>query len=140
MMPPDLASLVPSLDTCRRLAEAGWTAPTVCLWRYGYHDTEPSVWLRCDFLVDSARIDLHHACPAPTLSELLEALPPVRSSIRDYGLMLHPTPYGEWWIGHESATGDCEVEDAFGTSPTEVAALLWLALAESGHLATETDA
>lgn len=70
-----LSDLVPSLDTCRALAAAGFPQDGPLAWRFGYHDTPPSVWQRDDFLIPTAALDPAHAVAAPALEEILAVLP-----------------------------------------------------------------
>lgn len=141
-----LSDLVPALDTCRALKAAGFPEDTVFAWRFGYHDTDPQVWAQDDYTTQRGDHDPAHECVAPTLADLLAALPRCIEDPDggDYYLGL--------WRGIKGATavayhdgddglvlvldlGTCDQDaEEHHANPAEAAAQLWLALHAAGLL------
>lgn len=146
----NLESLVPARETCERLRDAGFPAKTAAAW-WTYDGGDPYV------MTDDQVADLRghvegtfrFVCAAPTLQEVLDALPPniIRPPVNEPG-------GGEWFLTTSALYGSTLVRVCYdsrlgGTMPlgvphgmasreagsyVEAAARLWLALASASLL------
>ena len=123
-----------SLETAKRLKEAGWSGKTEKYW------LDPSIdWMDGDYRLEfgsyvsrASQISCHErGIPAPDTAELLEALD---NFTDDQALSIHPQySKGEiaWVAGYLPFAPYRDVNDkklAWGISPAEALAELWLAL------------
>jgi hypothetical protein len=124
--------LVPTLETCKLLKEAGFKQETY--FRYVYASF-PKKWF---LYTPDSRSSKEIAIPAPTLQELLEELPRFYHeyckgiSLEWMELLNKETHLWEynWWVGYDDI--DTLLHNSIAAShpsnPAEAAALLWLEL------------
>ena len=114
--------LVPTLETCRALKEAGWVKETYFRYVYG---SFPNKWFLYTL---NSRSSKEIAIPAPTLQELLEEL-------RGFG-------YCELSHCHKTLEYECSClinqpsrgyKSIIHPNPAEAASLLWLELRKEGE-------
>lgn len=144
MTTPDLSTIVVTLDTARALHAAGWERPTALAWQPDRADDgTPAGWL-VTLAPDTRLFPAAAALPAPTLAELLDALPDeVEHEGWTYDLFVYKSGnstvgFGAGYEPRHNGTASlhqrpCEFVHKH-TSAAEAAARLWLALHAAGLL------
>ena len=102
-----MTHLVPSLETCLSLNEAGYPMNTELSWLKS--------WFRRPRVIETRRLSVGQWCksvPAPTLGEMLREMPTA--------FLLGHNAKGYWWCGVVGKV--CKSE----FSPEEAAAEMWL--------------
>lgn len=157
---PTLARLVPSLDTCRALKDAGWVHPTAFAWFTDCDDAgEPDDPDRPPVvLTDRRHRDWCRSCAAPTFSEVWDRLP-VFITTDAHGDGYTSDYHRSLWTGADGREiasylsvdhDDAEVLSLFPADaegiirqrdaeeeherPVEAAAALYIALVQAGHI------
>ena len=127
-----MQDLVPTLDTCRALMEAGFPQDTALAWC-----REPGGG---EVVREPHRHSGKPLCAAPTLAEVLGELPDsVANGNRGYKSRSLIIRGGR--IGYEPKSKpflDYSHPFTFGPISAEAAARLWLALVEAGHVTPRT--
>lgn len=129
---------VPSLETCKRMKELGWSPRTTCFdWfeveAYPGDTSGGRNFVGESFLKFYGKDNDKYRFAAPLLSEILEALPTYYPKDDTYFLVLSKN--SGWTVEYACRGGDslvyCEHE-----SSVEAAALLWCKLVEEGIISS----
>ena len=129
--------LVPSLETCKKLQEAGYPQNGSC---FMYHIEEKPIFqdhISNKFLRNETVISIKlranlfdgEQIAAPTLQELLEELP---SETTGSNFLEMSKDIGFYEIGYLHMPNDAWDNLISHTNPSEAAALLWLELKKGG--------
>ena len=113
--------LVPTLETCRALKEAGWVKETYFRYVYG---SFPDKWFLYTL---NSRSSKEIAIPAPTLQELLGEIALVE--YREVEL----ERVGKWWCACAWGIDRKKYHEQSHSNPAEAASLLWLELRKEGE-------
>lgn len=118
--------LVPTLETCKLLKEAGWDKETLLYYViFSYNDgmrwvlvTQITIVTEANYIIASV--------PAPTLQELLEDLPQDTTPVNVLNVVKSYS--GDFSVGYWDCTTQQIEPEFLDTNPAEAAALLWLEL------------